>query len=37
LLTNWQFWLGVTLTFPLEHVLWERVWPLYHITHWLGV
>lgn len=22
-----NFWLGVTLSFPLEHFLWEKVWP----------
>jgi hypothetical protein len=37
LLTNWQFWLGVTLTFPLEHYLWEKAWPFYLITERLGL
>jgi hypothetical protein len=36
LLTNWQFWAGLTLGFPLEHALWERVWPLSLVTKWLG-
>lgn len=22
-----SFWLGVTLSYPLEHYLWEHVWP----------
>ena len=37
LLTNWQFWLGLTLGFPLEHLIYERLWPFYLITHWLGL
>jgi len=32
MLANWQFWVGLTLGFPLEHVLWEKVWPFYLIT-----
>lgn len=32
LLTNWQFWLGLTLGFPLEHYLWTKVWPFYEIS-----
>lgn len=32
------FWLGFTLGFPIEHLLWERVWPFSWITkHWLGL
>jgi hypothetical protein len=31
------FWIGLTLGFPLEHVLWERVWPFKIITMWLGL
>lgn len=37
LLTNWKFWMGVTLTFPLEHFLWEKVWPFYTLTEWMGL
>jgi len=37
LLTNWQFWAGLTLGFPLEHLLWERVPPFDMITRWLGL
>jgi hypothetical protein len=36
-LTNWQFWAGMTLGFPLEHLLWEKVWPFYLISHLLGL
>jgi hypothetical protein len=38
------FWTGVIVSnitnvfaFPFEHVLWEKVWPFYHITAWLGL
>jgi hypothetical protein len=26
-----------TLTFPLEHFLWEKVWGFKMITEWLGL
>ena len=35
LLTKWQFWAGLTLGFPLEHFLWEKVWPFYVFSEWL--
>lgn len=35
-LTDWGFWLGVTLSFPLEHYLWEKT-PLVWISQWLGL
>lgn len=31
------FWIGLTLGFPLEHVLWEKVWPFAEVTKWLGL
>lgn len=37
LLGNWQFWIGLTFGFPLEHLLWEKVYPFSLITHWLGL
>ena len=37
LLFNWRFWAGMTLGFPCEHLLWEKVFPFSHITHWLGL
>ena len=27
-----SFWLGVTLSFPLEHFIWTKVWPFAWIT-----
>ena len=35
-LTDWKFMIGVTVSFPIEHALWELS-PLRHITHWLGM
>lgn len=32
-----SFWLGVTLSFPLEHYLYEKVWPFTLVTAWLGL
>ena len=37
LLTNWQFWAGLTLGFPVEHFLWEKVPPFMWLTQWLGL
>ncbi len=34
---NLSFWLGLTLGFPVEHFLWEHVWPFKLITKWLGL
>lgn len=36
-LTSWQFWLGITLSFPMEHLLWEKLWPFYLLTKALGL
>ena len=36
LLLSWQFWVGTTLSFPLEHLVW-RIWPLSIIADWIGV
>ena len=37
LLTNWQFWAGLTLGFPVEHLIWEKLWPFSLVTQWLGL
>lgn len=37
LLTNWQFWLGMTISFPIEHWLWTKLWPLAEISHYMGL
>lgn len=31
-ITAWQFWLGVTVSFPVEHLIWEKIWPFYLLT-----
>jgi len=36
-ITSPAFWFGTTLSFPLEHFIWEKLWPFYLITHWLGL
>jgi hypothetical protein len=40
LLTSIEFWVGTivssTLSFPIEHALWEKT-PLHYITEWLGL
>lgn len=32
-----SFWLGVTLSFPIEHFIWEHVWPFAQIAAVLGL
>lgn len=32
-----SFWIGVTLSFPIEHFIWEHLWPFNLITHWMGL
>jgi len=34
---DWRFFLGVTVSFPFEHFLYEKVWPFNLITHWMGL
>lgn len=37
LLTDWRFWIGMTMGFPMEHLLWEKVWPFYLLTSFVGL
>lgn len=37
LLTDYKFWIGVTISFPLEHFIWERLWPFYLLSDYLGL
>lgn len=32
-----SFWIGATLSFPLEHLIWEKLWPFNILTHFLGL
>lgn len=34
---SWQLWLGFTLSFPIEHFIWEKLWPFYLVTKFLGL
>ena len=36
-LTNTGFWIGMTLGFPIEHLLWTKVWPFTLVAHWFGL
>jgi hypothetical protein len=31
------FWIGTTLSFPLEHFLWTKVPGFLHISAWMGL
>ncbi|GAO37640.1 hypothetical protein SCT_3076 [Sulfuricella sp. T08] len=32
-----SFWLGLTLGFPVEHFLWEKIWPFKLLTRYIGL
>jgi len=34
---SFGFWLGVTLSFPIEHFIWEKVYPFNAIGHYFGL
>ena len=34
---SWQFAIGLTLGYPLEHFLWEHVWPFYKVLSFIGM
>lgn len=36
-LWNASFWIGMTIGFPLEHFLYEKVWPFKLITEAMGL
>lgn len=36
LLKSYSFWIGVTISFPIEHLVWN-VWPLNIVAKWFGV
>lgn len=36
-LLDWGFWLGTLISFPLEHFLYEKVWPFTLISKALGL
>lgn len=36
-LSDYGFWLGVTVSFPLEHWLWHSVPPFKYIAEWVGL
>ena len=37
LLTDYKFWIGMTMSYPLEHALWTKVWPFATIAHYFGL
>ncbi len=37
LLSETSFWIGVTVSFPIEHYLWTKVWPFYLLSSVMGL
>jgi len=36
-LLSFGFWVGLTIGFPFEHLLWEKAPGFSEITRWLGL
>ena len=36
-LQSFGFWIGLTIGFPIEHFLWEKIWPFSALTSLLGL
>lgn len=36
-LLDWGFWVGLTVGFPIEHFLYEKVWPFNLLKDWMGL
>lgn len=37
LLTDPAFWIGMTISYPFEHMLWEKVPGFSHLAHLMGM
>lgn len=37
ILLDYAFWIGVTLTFPIEHFLWTKIPGFSHLAEWLNL
>jgi hypothetical protein len=37
LVTDWKFIVGITVSFPIEHVIWEKLPVFRDISAWLGL
>lgn len=35
--SNFGFGLRLTLWFPIEHILWHKLWPFYLLSNWLNI
>lgn len=36
LFTDWRFILGITISYPFEHFIWEHIWPFMLLTQLLN-
>ena len=37
ILSEWKFWLGITISFPIEHFIWTKLPVFSHISEYLGL
>jgi hypothetical protein len=37
MLTDYVFWIGLTIGFPIEHFIWEKVYPFTLLTKLMGL
>jgi hypothetical protein len=35
--TAFMWFLGITASFPIEHFIWEKIWPFKEISQFLGL
>lgn len=36
-IADYGFWIGVTVSFPIEHFIWEKIPGFSHLAHWMGM
>jgi len=37
MLTSYSFWIGMSIGWPLEHFLWQKIWPFSLVAKLLGI
>jgi hypothetical protein len=32
-----MYWISLTLAFPIEHIVYHKLWPFYLLSNWLNI
>lgn len=32
-----MYWISLTLAFPVEHIVYHKLWPFYLLSNWLNI